>query len=278
MGLDIYLYKVNDLDKTARVESQYKRDADSLWADGIREFGASSYQGLSEEQQDTVAARVRVMGSELGVDEFGQDTAGKEPIEIDSLSFPDHLFKIGNFHSSYNNSGLDSILRNVVDTSLWDIFAIDTRNPGEGDRAERCGTYYIPDWKASLARAEDAATQLALAGDYNVMRVRPSMMLPQLSPPPRSAREALLAFQEVKEKYKTTLDFHCRYGEFHLGVPLQCTAIIPGTFDNVPTAHIVYQNSLDWYREALHIVIETCSLVLSIPSDYIGKYVLQWSH
>lgn len=50
------------------------------------------------------------MGLDVYLDKCGEDEAFKEQIPADSKLYPEHLFKIGYFRSSYNGSGINLIL------------------------------------------------------------------------------------------------------------------------------------------------------------------------
>ena len=82
----------------------------------------------------------------MGLDIYLHNKDGE--IEIDDPEYPDHLFKIGYFRSSYNPSGLNNVLGKLGVDDLYGIFDC----PGEGK--------IVPDWEESKATAVATLTKL----------------------------------------------------------------------------------------------------------------------
>ena len=72
---------------------------------------------------------------------------GDTYVEFLSRKYPDHLFKIGYFRSSYNESGINYVLESRGLPTLWTVF---DAKPGE----------FVPDWEKSLERANYLLTDL----------------------------------------------------------------------------------------------------------------------
>src|SRR3990167_2782902 len=100
MGLNVYLYKCADRAEADRVEAEYNQRSEAIWA----EYG--DYNQMTVGQKHEAVQRAEAVKQELGLGDWGQSQL-RETIWIDSAKYPDHLFKIGRFVSSYNDSGIN---------------------------------------------------------------------------------------------------------------------------------------------------------------------------
>lgn len=216
-----------------------------------------------------------------GDDDEETDFESGEQIEINSSKYPEHMFKIGYFRSSYNDGGIDNKLRSRIKSSLADIFGNDGRK-----------YHVVPDWKASAERAvkaiADIKAQVAEAGAFEVVDVS------QHDAGPSSREDAMALFQREREgwaKHPSGFNSYSSGAGMFWRNGYKVYAIIPGESEDIlakvmgrkvmrPTTYVVYgpeaeADPLAWYIQALEIVIETCEYVLA--QDDVQRYVLHWS-
>ena len=269
MGLDVYLYKCPDLDLARAAQAEYERRSDEVMS-AIK--GDDAERPLTAEESAYYRERMRVLRAELGLGEYGEHSSMQE-VRIDSKLHPEHLFKIGYFRSSYNDSGIEHVLLNLGIPGLADIF------PTGGQYEFR------PDWPSSLARAKES---LRLLREYQARPeakfcvVRVPVMMPDPSRgSPISAKEALAKFLEQWQLWQSESDslgseYHNYVGLFSRD-GLKVHAVLSG-YEWGPTNFVVVARDpryLDWYVQALEIVVETCEYVLAQPDPQ--NYLLHWS-
>lgn len=263
MGLDIYLYRYDDYKKSRELEEKYNDFSEKLWG----ELG--DYKSLTEEQKNETRDKIKEYALSLGLDEWGSLKDGVEHIEENHPDYPDHYFKIGYFRSSYNDGGIERILKNLGLPTMSDIFDYN-------------GEYHFqPNWKQSLARCEDVISQFKKKGSYRVHLVNGNMFS---EPKIHSEKEALDVFLEELGKHNSTKDNGERYnysninGEFNMAEPLKVLAMIPGTyriFNEQPCVYVVTESDNTWYIQALEIVRDTIKYVLY--KENRKQYYLHWS-
>ncbi len=266
MGLDVHLYRYHDFESSTRRETEYETRSNEVWEK------AGKYDDLSTEEKDLVTLKTQEIAKELGLDKWGSDEGGKEGVELDSGLYPDHMFKIGYFRSSYNSGGINSILRSSTQKDLYWIF--------QPDRDE----YHVhPNWLECREKAE-----IALEEFLNWMQAFPDIGCEEISflgPSEIDSKEkALEVFGKHFKKEKQQCSFErysCKEGHFYIDSPLEVLAVLPGTrslFSSPdPCAYVIYREpgKYEWYKQALEVVVETIDYVLSQPDP--ENYVLHWS-
>lgn len=261
MGLDVCLYRYTKHDERVTAEREREERSEALWAATGKKYG-----DLTEAEKDAVRAQVKA-------DEEAKPLPGSaEKIEADSDKYPEHYYKVGYLRSSYNDGGINRILRNMLGKGkdLGYIFA------ATGDE------YYVkPDWAASLERAR------ALLAEFNqhiekhgFFRVKTQQHNSFIDPGtlPQTEADALKVFAAVKANSKGS--FGSRDGDFFLDEPFQVRALIPGVTTILGKAlctYVIYEGQHEWYRQALEITVEMCEWVLAQPADPAVEYVLHWS-
>lgn len=235
MGLDVYLYKV----PISVCQEQNKEDEE-------KPFNMDEWKARKE----------------------------SESIEHDSSKYPEHMFKIGYFRSSYNGSGFNSVTEELGLPNLYDIF-----NPG--------GDYeFVPNWQNALTKTKEAIVQYEnINTKYKVFVVTRGLGERYDVPYPRSEKEALDLFLEQEEKYNKAIknplfngSFSNYHGEFHLDDGIKIFAIIHGKGTFGDCEYVVMEQSEDnqnWYKQAYEIVQETIEYVLAQPNPQ--DYHLHWS-
>lgn len=268
MGLDVYLYKYDDIEAVRRRRNAYETVSTEAWkfADG------RDYNSLTKDEKDSTRAILKARAAEIGLNEDGDDPQ-EQKIEQDSRLYPDHVFKIGYFRSSYNEGGFNRVMPAICGVGLDDLFP------------NRDGYEFQPDWADSRQRAiaalERARQWLLTNGSYRVSEFSNNMFI-NSSELPANTEAALVAFTaELSRKKESPSDFGSysnRTGTFFFKEPLEVVAVIEGRgCFGQPCSYAIYKadNSYQWYLQALEIVIETCEWVLD-QSDK-EKYWLHWS-
>lgn len=258
MGLDIYLYKYQDFNKTAETEAKYEEFSASLWEE-------KEYDEMSQEEKDSLREKEKEFAIGLGLNEWGEDTISKERIEFPHPDYPDHHFQIGYFRSSYNSSGIERILRNLGLPTMYDVFQKEDEEYA-----------FQPDWQDALERVTQLISLFKKKGEYRVHTVSANMFS---EPDIKSESAALEAFMnELNRENKIDSNYSNKTGEFHMTEPLTVLAMIPGKstlFRERDCIYVVTKSDNSWYEQALEIIKVTCEHVLS--QEDTEKYYLHWS-
>lgn len=272
MGLDVYLYRIDNYAKYKRLTEEYDAKSSAQWA------ALGEYNSLTEEQKDAARAEDLALAQSLGLEKWGE-YPGQFRIKHNSRLYPEHMFKIGYLRSSYNGSGINRLLRDRLQTSLDDIF-------GAGEYE------FQPDWHATRERAiktlEDwRFLNASMSGKaYRVSEVGVNVFIPPAEYTTHSAADALKVFYDQLDTHKRRpsdcLSYGNRNGDFYLGEPLPVVGLIPGHRESfwgppLPVVYVIYEaKDDDWYTQALEIVIENCEWVLEQPDKEL--YWLRWSN
>ena len=270
MGLDIYLYRYDDFKKTQELEETYSKLTKNIW-EGNDEN--EKYNLLSEEQKQEYRNKELEIANSLGLNRWGSHEDGKTHIELNSKSYPEHMFKIGYFRSSYNDGGIERILRNLNLPTIAKVFD-----------HEHDEYIFQPNWEKSLTRIIDLINKFKECKPYRVHSVSSNMFN---KPMVKNEKDALNIFldeikkdQESSEKYpeREKYNYSNINGEFSFNEPLKVLALIPGTQNILGERECVYyitESDNTWYLEALEIVKETILWVLSQENK--EQYYLHWS-
>lgn len=268
MGLDVYLKKCPDIAAADAAEAEFEKRTEGVWADAV-----------TKEDRD---AKLQAVANELGTDTWGTH-ASRESVEINSTIDPENMFKIGYFRSSYNEGGINSVLRNL---GLPDLYAI--------MGADNDGNDFAPDWEASLERVNDVIARYeqhlsGAMGKYSVRTVRPMWEFGV-----KDEAGALALFQEQLDnqaKFSSGMTHYSnRDGEFML-TGMKVVGVVTKQFTptgnsnpldallNSPSVFLIYEKESDgkpdWYLTALKIVRETCEYVIAQPDRQ--NYYMVWS-
>lgn len=255
MGLDIYLYKYQDYNTTISKEKKYDDYSNQLWQE------AGEYKLLTDDQKDEIRSKSKEFAISLGLNADGS-CPNKEMIEFDAPDYPDHYFKIGYFRSSYNDGGINTILRNLDLPDLYQIF----------DRQDEDDYHFLPNWTLALTNVNDVISRFKEKKGYRVSKSY------GLSSKITSEKEALEAFmKQVERDEKPEYNFSNSVGEFFLAEPAKVLALIPGRtmFPNKEVMYVITESDNSWYISALEIVKQTIEYVLG--HENIGQFILHWS-
>lgn len=269
MGLDIYLRKCADRETARKAEDAHSAFTEELWS-GI------DYDSATEEQKADILRRSDAKAAELGITD-------NSVIELDTPSSvsPDHLFKLGYFRSSYNEGGIERILRNLNLPTMHDIFGY------ANDEHE-----FKPDWDRALVKVNEAITGYEAhlnsdAGKYLVTNVRPIWNRGVKTE--AQARELVLSEMSRGTGFRS---FSNGNGCFWLD-GLKVVGVVTKTYEppdksdvigqiiNTPSVFVVYEREPDesgkedWYLTALKIVRESIQFVIAQPDRQ--DFYLCWS-
>jgi hypothetical protein len=259
MGLDIYLSKFENFEETQRKENQYKEYDEKYW----ESFG--EYDNLTDEQKVAIRTHLKEYANTLGLDDWGSDGDNVGSIEFNDEQYPDHIFKIGYFRSSYNESGIERILRNYGLPTMGEIFGRDDDE-----------YLFRPDWEIADKKAKQLIQVLKEKPEYRAHAVTGNLFK-DASKLPQSESDALSIF--LKEYDKTNnYNYSNSNGEFYPEKPMNVLALIPGiktSFGERPCTYVIYEESNEWYIQALEILSRTIEYVLKQEDK--DKYFLRWS-
>lgn len=251
MGLDVYLYKFEDLVTSQRIQKENEDGSEKIWAELT---DGKKYEELTDEQKNEARRRTDQLEKELKVKE-----SEGEKIEFNSFRYPLHYFKVGYFRSSYTSSGFNHVVPDAIGVSLNSLL-----NPK--DEYE-----FVPDWVGAKVLTEDAIIKFKEylnKGAYRVYEVR------NYHNKVNESKDALKVFFNELERNKQHPgfdDYSNSEGDFMLK-GFNINAVINGK-DGV---FLIYEDKeMSWYLEALEIILETIEHVLNQPDP--EKYVLHWS-
>lgn len=263
MGLDVYLYRYENFEETKATEDKYEEESEKIWSS----FGKENYNDITDEEKDEAVRLCNKLKEQLSINNLP-----KTEIELDSKKYPEHMFKIGYFRSSYNPSGTNSVLRDLIGMDLYTIFDVND-------------TYYVkPNWSSALIQAKKALDKLKEFKEKNgnIIAVETENPFMQLSDTaPKNKNEVIDLFLEERKKNENSpfRSYSSSRGSFFFDSPLKTLAFIPGKdYLGNKTVYLICEGEedhLDWYVQALEIVIETCEYVLSQEDS--DKYYLHWS-
>lgn len=272
MGLDVYLCYSIDREAERAAEKKYDDACNAFW----KEIGG--YDKATAEQKAEVKVKELALAAELGLTWYLLNGGHKSAIRISnpSAKYPDHMFKIGYFRSSYNDSGLNSYLKRMGVFDLYDIF-----EPSNDYEA-------TPNWAAAMVNVKMAigsyeAHRQSDAGGIDILEIPANPFTPK-DEYPKSSNEVLkLVTKQIKDRKgalpDTWMSFSNREGHYFLG-GLTMIAAIPGICRfGTPCTYIAYRQTdkdgVDWYVQALEIVQETIEFVLAHPDP--ENYYFRWS-
>lgn len=259
MGLDIYLYKYEDFEDTQRKEKDYNSTTEAIWE------AAGDYDSLTQEIKDEIRNKCKEYALGLDLGEYGEDPR-KESVQIDHPDYPDHYFKIGYFRSSYNEGGIEKILKNLGLPTMRDIFRKDDEEYA-----------FQPDWQKTMTSTEELIERFKVEGAYRIKAISHNIFKDP-STLPKSAAAALDIFKREIDRGPHEYNYSNSDGEFCLHENEKVLAFIPGMdkiFRESPCIYVVTESDNTWYIQALEIVRDTCKYVLEQPDK--EKYYLHWS-
>lgn len=275
MGLDVYLYKCKDLSAKQAYEKKQSEATDEIWEKLKGELGLAKDQPLSDANYKEYRRREKAWAKKNPRPAGAEDTE----VSLNSEKYPEHMFKIGYFRSSYNDGGTNTILRNAIGMDLYSIFGVDREYE------------FKPDWEASLVRAKEAREKYAqFVGDFGEIKVI-KVHSPVDIKLPGSKAEALEIYKKevlLRKKAPSGFNWYSNaQGDFFLNKGVEVLAAMQGkpeySFEGPVTTYLVIRdvtedkdkNGPNWYLSALDIVIETIEYVLRHKDR--SEFYFHWS-
>lgn len=262
MGLDVYLYHCPDRPTALAAEKQAATEVDIMW-NSIDQ----KYDELSQDE------RARIRNISVGIyKKYRCNSDGQHEsvtnIELPSKLYPEHLFRIGYFRSSYNAGGINSFLSKIGFPDLYEMMGIKNRD------------YEVHhDWALCIKNISKVIERYSahLAGPMGRYRVM------ELSHPidcASSAQDALRIFEQQLKQHKDN-SFTCysnRAGEFFLD-GMRVFGFIPSSSRST-TMYVIAERELeegaeDSYLQSLKVMRETCEYVLEQKDS--ENYYMVWS-
>lgn len=294
MGLDIYVYRTKNWDKykeTLDKINKAGKASEAVWEEHELSKG-KSWNDIAEADRDVVSAAAKEAeektGKELGLkrDDNTSYPSWLNPYEEDlaeekSKKHPKHeLFNLGYFRSSYNGSGINSILTDRVGYSLYEIFEYN-----DDDEYE-----FTPNWIKVKKNALEAKAALKKAykesGNVGVYHVSSNMFSPDAGKEVNSDAKALEVYREEMKANgenggeREPYNYSNIKGEFMPAKPLNVRALIHGVeqFGGArPATYVVFEldkGTPKFYLDALDIIAETAEMAID---DKEYTYYLHWS-
>ncbi len=193
MGLDVYLRWYKDYDATQAKEQEASKKHDEIWAEYPK------YDECTEQQKEEAREKVHQWNHEHGLSNWGsvEDESEVRRIEEPSKTDPEHMFKIGYFRSSYNDGGLNAVMREqLAGRDLYWIF-----QPPE-DR-EYC---FVPQWDIARGRVTQLVNEWKARLDDGCFSVVESSYSEFLGPfencTIKTPEDAQKAFDEEYERFR----------------------------------------------------------------------------
>lgn len=272
MGLDVYLYRYEDHAKAKAAEKQYEDQAEANWQ------SVGGYSAATDEQKEEIRKKNRELAESLGYtfscpyDHMPtyevEMPPGETRIEEPSAKYPDHYFKVGYFHSSYNDGGIERVVGNLVGgRCLYDIFC-------PSDEYE-----FQPNWNEALIRTRAMLEAFDAKTANGSFRCFSEEMNPYGSPAQYQQideKRALELFNEQNSREHGDGGYSNRDGSFFFGdSALKVRGLIPGFSYGRPCVYVIHESDMSWYRQALEIVEETILWVMAQHDPQ--KFYLRWS-
>jgi len=262
MGLDVYLSHCVDRVAARAAEAAAEAASEAIWA-------GHDYDKLTDSEKDRLHEKSKQARHQYGCDDWGSHNTVQD-IQLPSEQYPEHLFRIGYFRSSYNDGGINRVLRNLGLGDLYQIMGVEQDQYEVHHDWAQCRDSVID----TIQRYE--AHLNSPAGKFWIMSQRRPF-----TDGVSSAQEALEIFSRELESNPNTDEDMSSYstaqGEFHLrGV--RVFGIVPSS-DRFVQAYLFCERETpaqeDFYLQALRIMQETCEYVLR--QDDPQNYYMRWS-
>lgn len=280
MGLDVYMYYCADRATTKAAEEAHEAFTEAEWEK------AGKYDDLTKEEKDVVRATCTANAVSLGLTGEHESHPAMMKIEENSAKYPDHMFKIGYFRSSYNDGGMERVLGNLGIPALYDLFS-----------RKRSEEYeFVPDWENVRLGAQEAVAMLKAKMGEPISQYYPLFVsMSFLSKPsayPSNQEAAVKVFEKALPQLIERAakpddifggDYSSRDGYFSVK-GLQVFAALPGQGPfHENGVYLMVKNDggkdsahpLTWYLNALEIVEETAEYVLNQPDPQ--HFYIHWS-
>ena len=246
MGLDIYMYRSKNMGLAVELENKF-------W----NLYNSEARKVMTEEELDKLAEEHKYNRKEW------QSTLS-EKIELPSTKYPEHMFKIGYFRSSYNESGINKWLNDHELLSLYEMFdASCNNNTG----------YEVIDWrlaKANVTRTIDDYKKIQTG--IELLDISRNSFIPRYEMTHQAIEQY---FAKVVSEQRDDGFFDSYSNGPHEVFTKGLT--IYGVTHTASRSYLVVKKEEceDWRLQALEIILETIDYVLAQPNP--EEYFLVFS-
>ena len=185
--------------------------------------------------------------------------------QVHSDLHPEHIFKKTYLCSSYDESGFDIVVGNMIGTNIYTVFDFDNLKEDEQ------GIVHV-DFKAARKRAIHLLEKLLQADDLRVMTVA---VQPIKQTTYINEAQALEVFRRERDEHAQDKfrAYGCREGEVFLD-GIEVFGFVRGVdVLGQPAIHVVFKgDGLDWYIQAAEILVEFIDYALTLEDPG-----LRWS-
>ncbi|MEI7751593.1 MAG: hypothetical protein WCJ71_05825 [Candidatus Omnitrophota bacterium] len=194
--------------------------------------------------------------------------------EITSTKYPEHMFTMSYYRSSYNGDVFNNFCRTRYNNEgLYYIFDLPSSPDVE---------YIFPNWQESLTRA-NLLLSLMKKDPFKNINIGETLLN---YTEPQSFEQAIVMFKQryyecitAKHGFGDEHDFLDNTGVYSLTSPMPVLALLPITRGDRRSILIVTKSEeavTTWYEQATEIVIESITRVLKQPDP--ENYCLGWSY
>lgn len=186
-----------------------------------------------------------------------------------SAEYPDHLFTLGYFRSSYSSGGYNNVVTQLTRMNMYTVFEERVLEDDSGEFGEYM---FVPDWKEARRRLTVLRKALVNSDRFIVDTV--ILNNQKIS----SEEDALDLFRQEREKDMGDRSYSNRNGEFSPKKPMRIYGLIKGSTDVLkkgePCVYVVTRmEDIDFYITATDIMIETCDMAIK---DTDHTYFMYW--
>jgi hypothetical protein len=260
MGLDVSLKYCQDMDSALTAQEKCDEFSSDIWNK------VDSYDSLSEQQRTDIRQQIEEFNKTQNCDDWGSSNL-IQGIDQKSAIHPDHMFEVGYLRSSYNDGGINSVLRRLNCMDLYQIF----------DVTNDSGYYVRPNWDDCLGRVNQTLADMRMhmngpMSNYDAIHLR------TFGDGVSSAADALKLLEKELEKRNPGFgdDYSNRDGDWFLNGMTIVGAVKANTYGGGMFLLTKSETSnLTWYYQALEVTREMIEFVLSKPDP--ENYVLGWS-
>lgn len=263
MGLDVSLKHCADMDTALANQKHCEEYSDRVWEE------AGDYKTLTEESKQSIRHQTKAYNEAFNCDDWGSSNDIAD-VCFKSTIHPDHMFEVGYLRSSYNEGGINNVLRRLDCMDLYGIFNVTDNHD-----------YYVkPNWDDSLGRVNQVIADVKLHME-GPMAMYDAIHLRGFGDGVPDAATALkLLEKELEDNQNRGPAFGNSYsnrdGDWFLdGIEIvgavKASSFGGGTFLLTKSK----ESNLAWYYQALEVTREMIEYVLSQPDP--ENYVLGWS-
>jgi hypothetical protein len=268
MGLDVYLikYNVDDPIKYRQQASLFEEEESRLYDEMV----TISFEDMARKAEHDAQYKKYQKHCAKLKEEMGIEDSKRIYVEIPSVLYPEHGWKIGYFRSSYNGSGFNHIMRMLVGEDLYTIFDSDRDEYEQQYSKEQLGQIK----QKAITLKQKVMTQIKEFpyACFESSHFGNSQI--------ESEEDALNVFKKhlLEHKDKDWNNYSNFEGEFSLKDHWKVHAVLHGKQFGHESTYIIYERDekeFEYYLQAFDIIVENIDYLLAQPD--LEKYYFAWS-